>query len=359
MPPIARRSVVQTRRRCAFTLIELMVVIAVILLLIGILLPSLRKARDHAKAVSCSTNLHHVGLAMSDYLYSSKGVYPPSYVYPSDADGRWAPETQSEGREYGYMHWSYFLYDSGEVNDKAFQCPDFEHGGAPRTNPGLKREDWEERQVDDQGDRGASDRVDKQAPRIAYGANAAIMPRNKFNTTLSGGSRVNVFVREPSIKHAGSTILATEYLNNWKGLGVEGPGGILSKSHRPINPFFHVGSGANEYAAAPNAPGFLYGLPNDQDFYGLLPLKDVRERANILDYTSGVPQINAVGRHHPTADKIYSKKFGGAANFLYCDSHVESMTPLESVVRRQWGTHYYSLSGQSQILNMGSVAGQP
>jgi len=342
-------------RRNGFTLIELMVVIAIIALLIAILLPSLQAARAHAKAVTCASNLHHISLAMANYLYGSKGTYPVSYAYPDNADGQWSAKDQNEGKPFGYLHWSNFLYDSGEVNDKAFECPLYEHGGAPRTNPGRNPDDWEAGQADQNGDPTATELTDKQAPRMAYVANASIIPRNKFTSPLSGGPRVNTFVRESSIKYPGSTILMTEFLNNWKALGVQEGGVVISKAHRPINPFFHIGSGFDEYKAAPTAPGFIYGTSSDQDTYGLLPLSEVRGKTNILDYTSGVSQINAVGRSHPTPDAVYSKKYGGAANFLYCDGHAESMTALKSVAQRQWGDRYYSITGENQVMNMSKV----
>lgn len=341
--------------REAFTLIELMVVVAIIALLVAILLPSLQSARLHAKAVTCSTNMHHVGLAMANYLYGSRGTYPASYLYPDDEDGNWSI-AQTETKPFGYMHWSYFLFDGGQVNDKAFQCPIYENGGAPRTNPGMNSDDWEGgQQVDQNGVANVTQLTDKQAARMAYTANASIMPRNKFTSALSGGPRVNVFVREQNIKHPGATIMVTEFLNNWKALGVQQGSLIESKSHRPINPFFHVGSGFNEYQTPPQAPGFMYGTPNDQETYGLLPLKEVRDKTNILDHTSGVSQINAIGRHHPHGNTVYTKTYGGAANFLYVDGHVETMTALDSVAKRQWGDRYLSVNGENQILNMSRV----
>jgi prepilin-type N-terminal cleavage/methylation domain-containing protein/prepilin-type processing-associated H-X9-DG protein len=342
------------RQSPGFTVIELLVVVAIIALLVAMLLPSLQQARAHAKTVMCSTNMHHVGTAMANYLYVSGSVYPASYLYPSDDEGTWSIASQEDDHPFGYLHWSHFMYADGEVGDNAFKCPMYEHGGAPRTNPGLDPNDWEAEQVDQNGSSNVSELTDKQARRMSYTANAAIMPRNKFTTALSGGNRVNQFVKENNVTRPGDTILLTEFLDNWKAIGIAegGTDRVLSKSHRPINPFFHISSSFNEYAAPVNAPGYIYGIPQDQDYYGLLPYKTVRERVNILDHSSGMAQINAVGRHHPTADQRYRERFGGEANFLFCDGHVDTTTVLETVDARQWGDRYYSVSGSNAILNM-------
>ncbi len=340
------------RLQRAFTLIELLVVIAIIALLVAILLPSLSAARSHAKTVACNANMHSIGLAVSNYLFGSRGSYPASYLYPQDTEGGWTVASQTDDHTFGYMHWSYFMYDSGQVGDKAFQCPQMSNGGAPRTNPGRDPRDWEAGQVDQNGQTNANDLVDKQAPRMAYAANAAIMPRNKFTSALSGGPRTNMFVKDNQVKRPGGTILVAELLDNWKALGVSQNGGVLSKSHRPINPFFHQGTNFNEYASPKNTPGFIYGTPSDQDFYGLLKTPEVRDKTNILDYTSGVAQINALGRHHPNPNTIYAKNYGGLTNFLFADTHAEAMSILDTMERRLWGDAYYSLDGENRVLNM-------
>lgn len=64
------------RRRSAFTLVELLVVVAVIGVLVGMLIPAVQSARESARRANCASNLRQVGLAMAQFCDTHHGRWP-------------------------------------------------------------------------------------------------------------------------------------------------------------------------------------------------------------------------------------------------------------------------------------------
>lgn len=63
-------------QRKAFTIIELLVVVAIIALLVTILVPALSHAKRQAKILAVNSDLYQIGLALEMYMDDHNGKHP-------------------------------------------------------------------------------------------------------------------------------------------------------------------------------------------------------------------------------------------------------------------------------------------
>lgn len=93
-------------RKPFFTLIELLIVIAIIAILASILLPALGKVKEKSKAASCTNNLRQLGLGVM--------------IYADDHSG-WAPANDIK---YGYQNiWNSMMVADKYAAPSALGCP--------------------------------------------------------------------------------------------------------------------------------------------------------------------------------------------------------------------------------------------
>lgn len=121
----------QTGRRASsrygFTLIEVLVVVAIIALLIAVLLPSLAKAREMSRRTACLASLQQQGVGHSAYSGDNKGRLPIRGTYGyvisqhKDIHYSWVPESEKLAKDpvnYGRLYGRYV-----SRNLDVFYCP--------------------------------------------------------------------------------------------------------------------------------------------------------------------------------------------------------------------------------------------
>jgi prepilin-type N-terminal cleavage/methylation domain-containing protein/prepilin-type processing-associated H-X9-DG protein len=108
---------VGSKHKRAFSLIELMVVIGIIAILAALLLPTLSRAKEKARATTCLHNMHQIGIASTLYTGDFRDIIVPiaTKVNPLPQD-RLIPYQD-------YLWWPDILKPYTKGGPKLYSCP--------------------------------------------------------------------------------------------------------------------------------------------------------------------------------------------------------------------------------------------
>ncbi len=92
------------KRARGFTLIELMIVIAIIAILIGLMAPNFMRARSQAQVTACQSNLKTIATSVEQYSADYQSRYPSSITILSPHYIKTLPTCPACSFGYSYAH---------------------------------------------------------------------------------------------------------------------------------------------------------------------------------------------------------------------------------------------------------------
>jgi prepilin-type N-terminal cleavage/methylation domain-containing protein/prepilin-type processing-associated H-X9-DG protein len=130
----SRLPVAGGKPKTGFTLVELLVVVAVIAILIGLTIPAVSSARESARRTQCANNIRQVALAMQGYHAQMKSLPAGCYAQPNSTTPGWG------GTWYNDCTWVHYLgpymdelvwYNEFVLSDSTGKpCPAFTYSGS-------------------------------------------------------------------------------------------------------------------------------------------------------------------------------------------------------------------------------------
>ena len=264
------------RAKTGFTLVELLVVIGIIAVLIGLLLPSLNKARQHAATAKCLSNLRNIGQAINMYAGEQRGWLLPGWVANDGGGGPGlenyatllvglkylpAPETNTVASD----------LDSKDDQMSVFRCPE----GLPNKHE-------------------------------VGGAMPTGWPSDIFDTSTPQNDKGSFCWRRESIKEGPAA-----WLNS---------GAVVDTWYAP-NMINTISNGTNAPVNFPFQKVKM--LPGTGAFDGQLTrLSSFKNSSSLTIMYDGLRWLDGPGDHNHVSFRHNGKKI---ANFLFADGHCESL----------------------------------
>ena len=155
----------RTPVRCAFTLVELLVVVTIIGVLVALLLPAVQSAYEASRRMACCNRLKQIGLALQNYA-GVHGVFPPGAIlrntyqtttagkYSGESYDPWADAASDESGRHG-TSWMLLIlpfmehtalfeqwrFDQSVIHNEAVAATDIGAFYCPSRRSGLRPED--------------------------------------------------------------------------------------------------------------------------------------------------------------------------------------------------------------------------
>lgn len=106
------RNLARSSRLDAFTLVEMLLVVAIISILIALLLPAMNRAKEITQEAQCVTNMSQIARANHAFASDNNGRFPGNRHKPNGANAN------------QHVTWRWILKETGHVDDGSlWECP--------------------------------------------------------------------------------------------------------------------------------------------------------------------------------------------------------------------------------------------
>ncbi|MEO1128076.1 MAG: prepilin-type N-terminal cleavage/methylation domain-containing protein [Planctomycetota bacterium] len=294
--------------RRGFTLVELLVVIAVVALLVGVLLPALSAARSSGTSLKCLSNLKQMGIAHADWGAANDDeiIFP---MIPT-----WGIDNDTDLTKFWWQTMGEFMLDLGERDDRfeSFRCPAWKPQYSNDQLSAIHSND---------DDAVASGLPETMSFRTGYGMNRRLMtphtyaryhyPLDRAKAAARAGiqSRPDLFIKQ-AISTSNPGAVDEPDVENYRS-----PPWRYVQIGLPSERIINGDSGNAWLDPSRNAPFWSNAIDSQGDPAG-----------------SGDPKRHSGWEYVLSGTGIESSELlEGKANYLYCDGHAESVDSLDAV----------------------------